>query len=89
MKLSRDCEIYSSLEMIKQVDNKKGELVMSETKIKRREFVKRAAYVAPVILSLKAMPAFAASGSGRPRSSKGDPSDSKKETKAPAKNENQ
>ncbi len=59
---------------------------MSEVKIKRREFVKRAAYAAPVILTLKAMPAFAASGSGNPRSSKGDPSD-KKATKAPAKNE--
>lgn len=57
---------------------------MSETKIKRREFVKRAAYAAPVILTLKAMPAFAASGSGSPRSSKGDPSDRKKATKAPA-----
>jgi len=59
---------------------------MSEVKIKRREFVKRAAYAAPVILTLKAMPSFAASGSGSPRSSKGDPSD-KKATKAPAKNE--
>jgi len=58
---------------------------MSETKIKRREFVKRAAYAAPVILTLKAMPAFAASGSGSPRSSKGDPSDSKWATKTPAK----
>lgn len=57
---------------------------MSETKIKRREFVKRAAYAAPVILTLKAMPAFAASGSGSPRSSKGDPSD-RNATKAPAK----
>ena len=57
---------------------------MSEVKIKRREFVKRAAYAAPVILTLKAMPAFAASGSGSPRSSKGDPSD-RKATKAPAK----
>lgn len=57
---------------------------MSDVKIKRREFVKRAAYVAPVILTLKAMPAFAASGSGSPRSSKGDPSE-KKATKAPAK----
>jgi hypothetical protein len=56
---------------------------MSEVKIKRREFVKRAAYAAPVILTLKAMPAFAASGSGSPRSSKGDPSD-RKATKAPA-----
>jgi len=57
---------------------------MSKIKIKRREFVKRAAYAAPLILSLKAMPAFAASGSGSPRSSKGDPSD-RKATKAPAK----
>lgn len=57
---------------------------MSEVKIKRREFVKRAAYAAPVILTLKAMPAFAAAGSGSPRSSKGDPSD-RKATKAPAK----
>ena len=53
---------------------------MSEAKIKRREFVKRAAYAAPVILTLKAMPAFAAAGSGNntPSSrggSKGDPSD--------------
>jgi hypothetical protein len=38
---------------------------MSDIKIKRREFVKRAAYAAPVILTLKAMPAFAAAGSGR------------------------
>jgi hypothetical protein len=37
---------------------------MSSTKIKRREFVKKAAYAAPVILTLKAMPAFAAAGSG-------------------------
>ena len=52
---------------------------MSEDKIKRREFVKRAAYAAPVILTLKAMPAFAAAGSSNstPRrgGSKGDPSD--------------
>jgi hypothetical protein len=70
--------------MINRPTNQKGELVMSKTKIKRREFVKRAAYAAPVILTLKAMPAFAASGSGSPRSSKGDPSD-KKAAKAPAK----
>jgi phosphodiesterase/alkaline phosphatase D-like protein len=59
---------------------------MSDVKIKRREFVKRAAYAAPLILTLKAMPAFAAAGSGNPRSrggSKGDPSD--KKAKAPAK----
>ena len=53
---------------------------MSDVKMKRREFVKRAAYAAPMILTLKAMPAFAAVGSGNnsPRSrggSKGDPSD--------------
>jgi len=33
--------------------------------IKRREFVKRAVYAVPAILTLKAMPAFASSGSGR------------------------
>jgi hypothetical protein len=57
---------------------------MSDIKIKRREFVKRAAYAAPLILTLKAMPAFAAAGSGNPRSTKGDPSD-KNASKAPAK----
>ena len=60
---------------------------MSNVKIERREFVKRAAYAAPVILTLKAMPAFAASGSGNnPRTrggTKGDPSE-KKASKAPA-----
>jgi hypothetical protein len=40
---------------------------MSDVKIKRRDFVKRAAYAAPVILTLKAMPAFAAAGSGKDR----------------------
>ena len=38
---------------------------MSDTKIERREFVRRAAYAVPVVLSLKAMPAFAAAGSGK------------------------
>jgi hypothetical protein len=42
----------------------KGGLNMP-TKFERREFIKRAAYAAPVILSLKAMPAFAAAGSGK------------------------
>ena len=57
---------------------------MSEVKIKRRQFVKRAAYAAPVILTLKAMPAFAASGSRRNNNensrggSRGDPSDKSK-----------
>jgi hypothetical protein len=62
---------------------------MSDLKIKRREFVKRAAYAAPLILTFKAMPAFAASGSGNnnPRGrggARGDPSD-KNASKAPAK----
>ena len=30
----------------------------------RREFLKKVAYVAPVIVTLKAVPAFAGSGSG-------------------------
>lgn len=38
------------------------------TRINRREFVKRAAYAAPVILTLKATPAFAAAGSSRHKS---------------------
>ena len=36
---------------------------MSE-KITRREVIKRAAYMAPVILTLSAVPAFAKGGSG-------------------------
>lgn len=32
----------------------------------RREFIKKAAYTAPIILSLSAMPAFAKTGSVRP-----------------------
>jgi len=36
---------------------------MSEHNSSRREFVKRAAYVAPVILTLQAAPAFAKTGS--------------------------
>ena len=34
-------------------------------KIDRREFVKKTAYAAPVILTLTAMPSFAAAGSGK------------------------
>lgn len=41
-------------------------------KIERREFVKRAAYAAPVILTLKAMPAFAAAGSGKHKTGRGE-----------------
>jgi hypothetical protein len=38
---------------------------MSEFAASRRAFVKRAAYVAPAILTLKAAPAFAKAGSGK------------------------
>jgi hypothetical protein len=37
----------------------------------RRAFLKAATYVAPAILTLKATPAFAQQGSGRPRRPKG------------------
>lgn len=36
----------------------------------RRQFVRKAAYVAPVVLTLKAAPAFAKSGSGKPKKPK-------------------
>jgi hypothetical protein len=39
----------------------------------RREIIKKAAYVAPAILSLTAVPAFAQKGSGNPK----DPKDPK------------
>jgi hypothetical protein len=32
----------------------------------RRSFIRKAAYVAPMILTLKAVPAFASAGSGQP-----------------------
>jgi hypothetical protein len=38
-------------------------------KISRREIIKRAAYVAPAILTLAAVPAFASGGSGGKTSS--------------------
>src|ERR1044071_2251243 len=43
---------------------------MAKEKTERRDFIKRAAYAVPVILSLKALPAFAASGSGAAKSYK-------------------
>jgi hypothetical protein len=39
----------------------------SEAKTKRRDFVKRAAYVAPAILTLAAAPEFAKAGSIKPK----------------------
>jgi hypothetical protein len=39
---------------------------MSKPTDSRREFVKRAAYVAPAILTLMATPSFAKSGSEKP-----------------------
>jgi hypothetical protein len=37
---------------------------MFDDQVNRRDFMKRTAYVVPVILSLNAMPAFASAGSG-------------------------
>jgi hypothetical protein len=42
---------------------------MVEEKSERRDFIKKAAYAVPMILTLKALPAFAAAGSGASRSS--------------------
>ncbi len=39
---------------------------MTSKEASRRDFVRKAAYVAPLILTLKAAPAFAKRGSGRP-----------------------
>jgi hypothetical protein len=38
---------------------------MSEDKITKRELLKKAAYVAPAILTLQAVPSFASQGSGQ------------------------
>jgi hypothetical protein len=38
---------------------------MDNQRFDRRVFIKKSAYAVPLILSLKAMPSFAASGSGR------------------------
>jgi hypothetical protein len=37
---------------------------MTEEQISKRELLKKAAYIAPVILTLKAVPSFASNGSG-------------------------
>jgi hypothetical protein len=42
----------------------KGGLSMLKQKSTRREFIKKAAYVAPAILTLAALPSFASAGSG-------------------------
>jgi hypothetical protein len=38
---------------------------MNEHNSSKREFIKKAMYVAPAILTLKAIPSFASSGSGQ------------------------
>lgn len=38
---------------------------MSKTDLARRDFVKKAAYIAPAILTLQAFPAFVKAGSGK------------------------
>ena len=40
---------------------------MTENQQSKRDFLKKSAYVVPTILTLKAIPSFAGSGSGRPR----------------------
>ena len=42
-----------------------SEVEMKKAQIARREFIKKAAYVAPVILTLAAAPAYAKSGSDK------------------------
>jgi hypothetical protein len=44
---------------------------MTENQQSKREFLKTAAYVVPCILTLKAVPAFAGSGSGRVQGNNG------------------
>ena len=44
---------------------------MTENQISKRELLKKAAYVAPVILTLKAVSSFAGTGSGRPKGNNG------------------
>lgn len=39
----------------------------------RRDFLKKGVYVAPAIVTLHAVPAFAGTGSGRPSSRRGPP----------------
>ena len=59
---------------------------MPKNGITRRDFVKKAAYIAPAIVTLKAAPSFAKTGSLKPKDPKGpkDPKDSKdsKDSKA-------
>jgi hypothetical protein len=45
-------------------------IAMSEERITRRDAIKRAAYTAPVILTILAAPSFASAGSGNPREKK-------------------
>ena len=40
---------------------------MTKKQESKRDFLKKSAYVVPTILTLKAIPAFAGSGSGRPQ----------------------
>jgi hypothetical protein len=44
----------------------------------RREFVRKAAYVAPAIVTLSVLPAHQALGSGRPNGNNGNPPNSNK-----------
>ena len=44
---------------------------MTEEQISKRDLLKKAAYIAPAILTLKALPSFASNGSGREKGNNG------------------
>ena len=50
---------------------------MPKNAITRRDFVKKAAYIAPAIVTLKAAPSFAKTGSMKPPKDPKDPKDPK------------
>ena len=56
---------------------------MDDSSDTRRKFVKKAAYIAPAILTLAASPAFAKSGSEKPDKHGHDDDDDDKEKKPP------
>jgi hypothetical protein len=53
---------------------------MFEEKSERRDFIKKAAYAVPMILTLKALPAFAAAGSQKSSTKSRDSNKVDKET---------
>src|SRR5919106_1671170 len=62
---------WSNRITIRERKKKKGVDAMFDESMRRREFIKKTAYAVPVILTLKAVPAFAAAGSGRVKGNNG------------------